>query len=101
MDEIYFKQQNKLVNSFQNHKSNWEKIDREDILLNDLIIVHFYSDSQKNEYELYPKYGVVTNVDSKFDKIIITNNYNSYSASHGKIAYYSRGYDYTILRQKK
>lgn len=82
------------------------KISYDEIKVGDKIVINYYPELQKYIYKLYTKYGIVTKIDSTtrdydyLTYIKLANKNNSYTASHGQVGMYSRGYDYNIYKLK-
>jgi len=129
-----YQKYNKMVNKFKknNIKSDkflkkWIKVDYSDIKINDIIIIYFYTYSQKYLYSLYPKAGKVIKIDNNNDvdmddmtideknifsdytienitiKQFNSNKYSTDKLSHGWLGYFgnSRSYDYEIYKLRK
>ncbi len=79
------------------------KININEINVNDKIIINYYPQSQIYIYDLYTKFGIVTEIkyevnDDKLFFIKLKNDNDIYDASHGYLNIYSRGYNYTIYK---
>jgi hypothetical protein len=74
------------------------------IEIGDKIIVYYYPFSQKYIYNLYPKYGIVTNIKYfenqllDLNSITLKNDTNEYSANQEGVGLYSRGFDVVIKK---
>jgi hypothetical protein len=103
-DIEYFEKQNENSLIFINSLELIE-INVKDIVIGDKIVINYYPDSQKHIYDLYTKYGLVTDyiVNDSEDELSffkLRNENTSYNASHGCIGLYSRGYWFNIYKIK-
>lgn len=77
-------------------------IDINDININDKIYIEFLPNSQKYIYQLYPKYGIIVNINNN-NQLIKIFNFNTNKIEnlfHDYVSYYGDipGYDYTLYK---
>jgi hypothetical protein len=100
-----------LMNQFPGY--DWYRINFSDLKVGDKVVIYFYSDSQRDMFTLYPKFGEVTKIEPKeepmtddyysekcIERITLKNSETEYNASHLWCSYLgnTRGYVYDIYR---
>jgi hypothetical protein len=80
---------NEFINDQIKSGKKFKEIELNELKLNDLVIVKFYPRSQKYLYDLYPRYGYVTNINKEYLEL-------TYEDNNENIFLYCQSYDYSI-----
>lgn len=100
-----------FINLNETSQYKWNFVEYEELKLGDVVVITYISYSQKNIYDLYPKFGRIIKIDNLKDiddcesytieNIYLYNDYNGeYNAAHDWCGYYgnTKAYNYIIKR---